>query len=692
MSAPAESYIEEAAELLAGLETSLLELEKKPADAELIGEIFRAMHTIKGSGAMFGFDKIAAFTHELETVYDRIRAGELTVTGELISLSLSACDRIRIMLDRPDTPEEDAARKGILADLERITGAPSSPPEKTMETSVSGAEPADSEITYRIAFRAHEEVFKRGTDPLLLLAELEEMGPCTAVAHTREIPTLETFDPELCYTSWDVILTTDRGMDAIRDVFIFVEDECEIGIEPIDGAGIDASKKLGRILIERGELSPEALDRALASQKRLGEILVDEGIVAQSPVQSALAEQEHLGRVREKKRDAAAGSIRVATDKLDTLVDLVGELVTIQARLAGKAAGERDPELTAISEAVEHIAGELRDNTMSIRMLSIGTTFNKFHRLVRDLSASLGKEVTMTTSGGETELDKTMIEKLGDPLVHILRNSIDHGIGTPEEREAMGKPAGGNVHLSAEHSGQEVLIRISDDGMGLDPSAIRAKAEAKGLIPSDAQLSDREIFPLIFEPGFSTAVNVSNVSGRGVGMDVVKRAIEGMRGTIEIDSTRGQGTVITLKLPLTLAIIDGLLVETAGVRYVLPLSFINECVELKEEDEKLARGRNILDIRGDTVPFIHLRDRFEVPGKGPSIQRVIVNTINGRKVGLVVDRVIGEQQIMIKTMSRLYGNVKEVSGATILGDGTVALILDVPKLIEEDVRRTSPPA
>jgi two-component system chemotaxis sensor kinase CheA len=366
------------------------------------------------------------------------------------------------------------------------------------------------------------------------------------------------------------------------------------------------------------------------------------------------------------------------------LVDLVGELVTVQARLSQKANADQDADLLNIAEVVERLTAELRDNAMSIRMMPFGTTFSKFRRLVRDLSNELGKQVLLTTSGGETELDKTVIEQLNDPLVHILRNSIDHGIEPPQVREAAGKPAHGTVHLSAEHSGAHVLIRISDDGAGLNVAAIRKTALARGLIQSETEKSDREIINLIFAPGFSTNTQVTQVSGRGVGMDVVKRGIESLRGSIDIENAQGQGAVISLKLPLTLAIIDGLLVETNSDKYVLPLSVIEECVELTREDVQRTHGRHILNIRGNIVPYVSLREKFQIYENRPPIEQVVISETNGKHIGIVVDRVIGQHQIVIKTMSKIYSDVDEISGATILGDGTIALVLDIARLIGKD--------
>jgi two-component system chemotaxis sensor kinase CheA len=372
----------------------------------------------------------------------------------------------------------------------------------------------------------------------------------------------------------------------------------------------------------------------------------------------------------------------VAADKLDTLVDLVGELVTVQASLSRKAAQEEDAELLAISEKVERLTVELRDNTMGIRMLPIGTTFSKFKRLVRDLSGELGKEVVLATEGGETELDKTVIERLNDPLVHIIRNCIDHGIESPESREASQKPRHGTVTLSAVHSGAEVLIRISDDGRGLDTEGIRRKAEARGLISPDEELTEKEVYNLIFSPGFSTAERITGVSGRGVGMDVVKRGIENLRGTIEVDVDKGRGMTVTLKLPLTLAIIDGLLVQIGDTSFVAPLSAVEECRELTREDLRRANGRNVLSVRDELVPFVPLRGLFGINGGKPAIEQIVIADLEGYRIGFVVDQIVGEHQTVIKNLGKTYKDAKGISGATILADGTVALILDVSGLAE----------
>jgi len=459
------AFREEAYELLAELEESLLEMEMRPTDQEVIGKVFRAMHTIKGSGAMFGFEEVAAFTHEVETVYDLVRSGRLAVTTELINLSLAARDQIKALLggetgaegaDPAKTAELAAAFKAFLP--AQVAGAaapaPATPPL---------ADPADA-ATYRIRFRPDAEIFLRGTNPLGLLNELRELGSCQVFAEVDAIPSLEELNAEHCYLGWNVILTTAAPAEAIRDVFIFVEDDCELTIERVDNGRARVEerpeKRLGEILVERGDLQPEALAAALGSRKRLGEMLIETRQVSPAQVEAALAEQRQLQESRKEQAGQEGASIRVPAARLDGLVDLVGELVTIQSRLSQTAVGSANPELLAIAEEVERLTVEMRDNILNIRMLPIGTTFSKFKRLVRDLSQELGKEVELKTSGAETELDKTVLEKLNDPLVHLIRNSLDHGIEPPAERMAAGKPPQGTVQLSAQHSLS--LIHISE--------------------------------------------------------------------------------------------------------------------------------------------------------------------------------------------------------------------------------------
>jgi len=409
---------------------------------------------------------------------------------------------------------------------------------------------------------------------------------------------------------------------------------------------------------------------------------VEEGLVSHDKVVAALAEQKHLKGEAEKSKKSETADIRVQAERLDDLMDQVGELVIAQARLRQLANAGNDTHLKSLVEEIERLSSELRDTTMGIRMVPIGSLFSRFRRLVRDLSKELGKDVQLTTSGEETELDKTVIERLHDPLVHLIRNSLDHGVGSPAEREGSGKPRQGTVHLSATHSGAQVLIRIKDDGRGIDPVKVRAKAEETGLIQPGADLTATEIFQLILQPGFSTAAKVTSVSGRGVGMDVVKRSIDALRGTIDINSVLGEGSEITLRLPLTLAIIDGLLVRVGEGRYVIPLSAVEECVELTPEDDLRATGRDFLNIRDEVVPFLRLKSLFHLTTPPEPYQKVVIVAAGDMRVGLVVDQIIGDYQTVIKSLSKIHSAVQTFSGATILGDGTVALILDIPRLID----------
>ncbi len=682
-----EAFREEAYELLTELETSLLELEECPDDGEIIGRVFRAMHTIKGSGAMFGFTDISGFTHEVETVYDRVRNGAMSVDKELIDATLKSCDLIRSMLDGRDGVDE--TEKQRLTDLFKAMAQTRADSEADGRSSVYAPPSTQglSETTFRIRFKPSREIFLTGADPLLLLDELRQLGDCRVVAHLEEIPLLEDIDPEQCYTYWDIILTTRRGADAVRDVFIFVEEDSNLKIDIIDEGRydpeMDGENKLGDILVDRGDLSPEDIAKALAGRKLFGEILVESGLADPSQVEAALAEQQHLREARQRRQAGdVVSSIRVPSEKLDKLVNLVGELVTVQARLTRTAGLRNDPELELVAEEVERLTSDLRDNTLNIRMMPIGATFSKFKRLVRDLSAELGKDVEMVTEGAETELDKTVIERLNDPLVHIIRNSIDHGIESPEVRKACSKKRQGTIRLAAEHSGDSVFITIQDDGAGLDTDAIRAKAIERRLISDTAELSEKELFALIFAPGFSTAKKITGVSGRGVGMDVVKQAIESLRGTIEINSRKGEGTTINIKLPLTLAIIGSLLVRIGTERFVMPLSDVEECVELSREDIERTHGRQLANVRGHMVPYIPLRERFMLAGNAPDIQQVVITEIDGERVGLLVDTVVGEHQTVIKSLGKAYRNVHGISGATILGDGDIALILDIPQLVK----------
>jgi two-component system, chemotaxis family, sensor kinase CheA len=687
------TFREEAFELLGKLEDQLLELEEQPLNGELINAAFRAIHTVKGSAAMFGFDAVSKFAHEFETALDLCRNGTLSITKDFIGLALKGRDHLRRLMEFEAELPDDLAKYGesLLVRLAEFAGKakpreaapqPSEPEPKTEAAAVRSR-------TYRIVFKPAKGVFKNGTKILNLVEELVALGVADAFPRMGHIPGLAEIEPEDCYTWWEVLLTAAVDENDIRDIFIFIEDQAELKIEVVAEGEDIVPKRLGDILVERGDVSRDDVADALSSQKKLGEVLLEKKIVSAPQIESALVEQEHLKKMHDHG-EIASSSIRVASDKLDSLVDLVGELVTLQARLGQTSMVIGDTTLASVSEQFERLISQLRDNAMSIRMLPIGSTFNKFRRVVRDLSLDLGKEAELVTEGADTELDKTVIEKLGDPLVHIIRNSIDHGIEMPEVRAGAGKPRTGTIRLVAKHSGAYVLIMVTDDGKGLDREAIRTKAIERGLLAPGQDLSEQELFNLIFEPGFSTAKKVTTVSGRGVGMDVVKREIDSLGGSVQLSSAQSSGMSVTLKIPLTLAIIEGLLIAIGREYYVIPLSAVDGCIEIKKEELEGMGERHIINYRDEIVPFVRLRNFFdfetaygEPDGEGtaePAIEQIVIASAQDYRVGLVVDQVLGNFQTVIKPLGRMYKDADGLSGATILGDGTVALILDVNRL------------
>jgi len=683
-----ETFHSETQELLTELESALLELEGRPEDQELIDRVFRALHTIKGNGGMFGFDGISHFTHDMENVYELVREGSLKISKKIIDLTLAARDVIVEMIKDPDEENPDikqAADEILMAFAQYL-------PENAVEVKEVVAleldtTPESDNKTYRIRFTPDTDIFLSGTNPLLLLKDLTSLGSATIIPNLKELPGLSDLDPEKCFFSWNIIMTTSAGIDAIRDVFIFVEDRCQLLIDVIDEEGIfeddEEYLRLGDILTERGDISRSELEEVLGKRPPLGRELVNMNLVQSEAVESALFEQQVIRKVKTKRRvEDAAASVRVASEKLDVLVDLVGELVTMQARLSSTAEQLKNADLTAISEMIEHLTSDLRDNTFSIRMIPIGSTFSSFRRTLRDLASDMGREVELLTHGGETELDKTVIEKLRDPLVHLIRNAVDHGIEAPEIRESAGKPRAGTIILSASQAGADVLIRVGDDGAGMDDEAIRTKAIDMGLIEVDSKISRKELYSLIFEPAFTTANKITSVSGRGVGMDVVKRHVESLRGSIEIDSHAGVGTDVYIRLPLTLAIIEGLQVDIAGDKFIFPLSLVEECIELNREDAESVNGRMLANVRGEIIPYVNLHDWFSVEGDRSPIEHIVITNLDGNRVGFVVDYVVGEHQTVIKSLGRVYRDVDGISGATILGDGSVALILDTSKLVK----------
>ena len=682
-----KAFRDEAYDLLHELESALLELEDAPEDDELVNRVFRAMHTLKGSGAMFGFDDIANFTHEVETVFDKVRTGELKVTKPLLDLTFQAKDHVKLLLENDGEDLSGyVSQASDLLNSFRALGPAAAP--VSADTHPPG-EPGDSQreergdqAVFRVRVKPKPEIYATGNNPEFLLEDLKGLGNTKIFAHLEEIPPLRELDPQNCHLWWDVLLTTDVSDSAIRDVFIFVEDECAYTVQVLDASEDVELRKLGEILVDRGDITPEGVSKALSGQKRLGAILTEAGLLPEKSVEAALAEQALVkDKAEQKKGPESASSLRVSAEKLDLLQDLVGELVIVQAQIKQIAPELGNSMIATLAEQLERLSDDIRDSTLSIRMLPIGSTFSTYRRLVRDLSAEIGKEIDLVTTGEETELDKTVLDRLGDALIHLLRNSIDHGIETPAQREAAGKPRRGTLKLTAEHSGGDVVIQVIDDGKGIDPDRVRRKAVERGLIPENAELGLRETLELIFLPGFSTAQTVSSVSGRGVGMDVVKRVVNTMRGSIDIESEFGNGSVATIRLPLTLAIIDGLQVRVGDQGYVMPLDVVEECVELNRADlGSDGRGR-IINLRGDVVPFISLREWFGFTGESPTIEQVVVLRVEGYRLGMVVDHVVGEHQTVIKSLGPVFRKLEGFSGATIQGDGTMSLILDVKRIV-----------
>jgi len=642
---PIAVFRTEAAELLEQIEAGLLDLNVNLGDKDQVDAVFRGLHTLKGSGAMFGFDALAAFTHHCETAFDRVRKGEVPATHDLVSAVLGAKDHMRTLVEVP-AGDHEAVSESLLVELRRAVDGAGKP----------GARDEPRETHYTIRFSLPLNAMANGTNPLGLLDELRELGDCQVVADRSAIPSLDVLEPADLHLSWTVELTTSQPASAIDDVFIFVMDDMQLEVI-----------KQAPVAVEPAAHAPQIATTPFE----------------QSAVPGARSAAANIPAAADPKSAKAAENVRVPAERLDELMDRVGELVIAQSRLSQLAGGSGDLQLRAVSEDVERLSGELRDTMMVLRMVPVAQLFGRFRRLVHDLAHETGKAIELVTEGETTEVDKSVIERLADPMVHLVRNSCDHGLEPAEERRAAGKSDAGRIFLSARQQAGEVIITIKDDGRGINKERVRAKAEASGLIAANASLTDQELYQLIFQPGFSTAQEVTNLSGRGVGMDVVKRTIDALRGTINVVSRPGEGSEISLAIPLTLAIIDGLLIRVGTGRYVIPLSAVEECLELSVEDDMRSRGRSFISLRDSLVPFIRLRDLFRTGTTPDPFQKVVVISTGSERVGLVVDQIIGDHQTVIKSMSKLHHDVGTFSGATILGDGNVALILDVGHLVSE---------
>ena len=651
---PIAVFRTEAHEQLEVIEAGLLDLMRDLDDTAQINAVFRGLHTLKGSGSMFGFDQLAAFTHHCESAFDRVRKGEAPATKELVSAVLDAQGHMLALLETPNGDHEAISAR-LLENLRRAvdgTAAAADTPTRAVADEAAPAAPSQPGMRkWSLSFSLPQNSMVNGTNPLGLIDELRELGDCKVEAVTDGIPALSDIDPRAIYLRWNVTLNTDKPRSDIEDVFIFVMDDMTMSLEDVTP-------------VTQAEIKHAAAVR-----------------VAEQPVAGVSVADPAKAQAADPKGQKQADNVRVPALRLDEMMDRVGELVIAQSRLSQMAGSAADLGLRSVSEEIERLAGELRDTMMVLRMMPVASLFSRFRRLVHDLARETGKDIELITEGETTEVDKTVIDRLADPLVHLVRNSIDHGLESPEERIAAGKPPLGRVHLTAHQTGSEVVITIKDDGRGMNRSRIRARAEANGIIQPGQQLSDQELLQLIFQPGFSTAEVVTNLSGRGVGMDVVKKTIEALRGTIDMKSEPGAGSEIALRIPLTLAIIDGLLVRVGNGRYVIPLTAVEECLELSVEDDLRSRGRSFISLRDNLVPFLRLRELFRTGTAPDAYQKVVVISTGTERVGLVVDQIIGDHQTVIKSMSKLHDHVSSFSGATILGDGDVALILDVAHLI-----------
>ena len=705
-------FIVECRELLEDMETALLAVEQADEKSEMINAVFRAAHTIKGSSGLFSLDHIVAFTHVVESVLDRVRSGKLDLTDKLVALLLACGDHMRALVDgvaageQAGTPELAQAGEPLVADLRAYLSGAVAPAQ-----AVAVATPAEADTVRRIngtqvdaehwhiSVRFGPDVLRNGMDPLSFIRYLGTLGHITAIATVADaLPSLAAMDPESCYLGFEIAFKGNVEKATIEQVFEFVREDSQLFILPphslvseyvnlLEQQQGDAVR-LGEMLVRCGTLTRQELDAALNEQVAapttpIGTILVTQGSVQPEVVEAALQKQKQT----KETVVAESRSIRVDADKLDQLINLVGELIIAGANVNMIAHRAKVVELEESTSKLSTLVEEVRDSALQLRMVKIGATFNRFQRVVHDVSRELGKDITLVIDGEDTELDKTVVEKIGDPLMHLVRNSMDHGIEPAELRVARGKPEQGTLRLNAFHDSGAIVITVEDDGGGLKRDKILAKAIERGIVEPGHNLTDAEVYALVFEPGFSTAEKVSNLSGRGVGMDVVKRNITALRGTVSMTSEEGVGTTVTVKLPLTLAIIDGFLVGVDKAVYAIPLDMIEECVAFSAEPE-----HDYTDLRGEVLPFIRLRQLFGIRGTSAKGENIVVLKHGEQRAGLVVDTLLGEFQTVIKPLGKMFAQVKCVSGSTILGSGDVALILDVPQLVRQAISKSGQPA
>lgn len=661
---PVNTFRDEAQEHLNALEQALLDLELDPNNVPQIAAAFRAMHTIKGSAGMVGFAHLSYFTHHLENLFESVRNKKVTLTPELCQCVLLAADHMNNLLnDIEPNAELVQVSETILAKLADVLPTDSLSvatllPKKQVKSTRAQH--------YRIDIKPHQQSFCEGFDLLPILRELRDLGDCHISCFFTEPFEPESFDPELCYLQLQVLLSTINDIETINDVFIFVKDDWLIQIDQVEQ---EQTEKPSSLLVAKGMNELVAVDETPKNQSESSGLLSEPTLI--DPERQLTRNQTNTSEEQ---------SIRVPQHKLDALMDQVGELVILQASLDQLALSCGNERLVELAEELDRLSNDLRDIAFDIRMLPIGSTFARFRRLIRDLCRDLGKDVVLETHGANTELDKVVLDKLVDPLVHMLRNSLDHGIENPEQRRLAGKPERGVISLSASHYQGQILIEIADDGKGLDADKILTKAIERGLIAENSVLEKEDIYALIFAAGFSTADRVSDVSGRGVGMDVVRSAIDALQGQIHIRSELGQGTSFRILLPMTLSIIDGLMVAVSKQCFIVPLNMVEECIETIETEVDPQSDTCLIEYRGHLIPRLRLREKFSLFGKRPAIEQTVIVRVNDQVIGITVDEVVGNHQTVIRNLGKLYKDVPGVMGATILGDGGIAMILDLMSL------------
>lgn len=673
-----QTFFDESLEGLDVMEAGLLALQPGAADLEQINTIFRAAHSIKGGSGTFGFSQITGFTHVLETLLDQMRNGQLDVTIEAVDVLLESVDCLREMLvllrDKADIDQQrvDTLRQQLEA-LYAPSGATAAATPATA-TAQAAAPASAKRIGWRIVFKPHLDLMHSGNDPVRMFRELAALGTLSAQCDSQRLPNLSALKPEDCYLSWTLELHGEVAQDSVSEVFAWVEDECDLVIEEL----------LEAVTASASASAPDPAPAAPSEAPAQEGVLLGRG----APADDNAGERRRAAAPQRSSPAAAdSGSIRVSIDKVDAVINLVGELITTQSMLSALGTDFEMSRLDKLHEALDQLdrnTRDLQEHVMRIRMLPVSSVFNRFPRIVHDVSSKLGKQVSLQISGEQTEIDKTVIEKIGDPLVHLVRNSLDHGLEPPDERLRLGKHETGNILLNAYHKSGSIFIEVSDDGRGLDRERLMQKGLETGLLRHGEEYTDEQIYDLIFHPGFSTAKQVSDVSGRGVGMDVVRRNIQDVGGTIGIASHWGRGTKITICLPLTLAILDGQLVTIGEDCYIIPLLSIIESVQAtKEMLNRVAGKREVLRFRGQHLPILRLYAIFGSKDAVTDLEKglLVIVEADGRQVALFVDDLLGQQQVSIKSLEKNFRRVAGVAGATILGDGRVGLILDISGLI-----------